>query len=136
MAKATIKPVKKRAWDVFSEYIRLRDADKNGYCTCITCGKRTRWNDGMQAGHGMAGRTNAILFEEKLVAAQCLACNMFKNGMPDEYHEVLLKKYGEEGYYELLRQKHSSRRFTVDELEEMISEWRDKIAEYRKEKNV
>lgn len=30
---------------IFSEYIRLRDADNNGYIRCISCGKIVFWKD-------------------------------------------------------------------------------------------
>jgi hypothetical protein len=30
---------------VFSQYIRLRDADKNGICSCITCGAKVHWKN-------------------------------------------------------------------------------------------
>jgi len=126
MAKKTLSSTKKRAWKVFSEYIRRKYA-KNGMCACVTCGCVKPWSE-MQAGHAMAGRNNAILYEERLVRPQCVACNMFKGGMPDEYHAWMLKEYGEDGYYELLRLKHSTRKFTMDELEEMIKEWREEIA--------
>ena len=35
----------------FSQFVRLENATDTGYCTCITCGKVKRWNDGMHAGH-------------------------------------------------------------------------------------
>jgi len=131
--KVTIKSAKKRAWTVFSEYIRKKYADKDGWVECITCGKRMRWNQS-QAGHAMAGRYNSILFEEKLVRPQGKCCNIFKGGAPDEYHAWMLKEYGQDGYEELLRQKHSSRKFTVAELEDMIAEWREDIKQFEKEK--
>lgn len=30
---------------IFSEYIRRRDADKDGFVRCISCGRRIRWED-------------------------------------------------------------------------------------------
>jgi len=124
MAKVTVKSAKKRAWKVFSEFIRKRDMDKDGYCTCYTCGKRSRWDDGMQAGHGMSGRGNPILFHEELVKAQCVRCNIFLDGNYDIYHAKLIKEYGMEQFDEWIRLKNSHLRFTVDDLEEMIVNYR------------
>lgn len=48
----------------------------------------------MQAGHGIGGRHNYLLFDEELVFAQCVGCNIFKRGNYGEYALVLIKKHG------------------------------------------
>ena len=42
---------KEKLWKVFSEYIRLRDADDRGYCNCISCGKVIFLERFIEAGH-------------------------------------------------------------------------------------
>jgi len=138
MAKKTLKSTKLRAWKVFSEYIRKRDADRNGICTCITCGVKKHYSD-MQAGHGMGGRMNSILFSPVLVNCQCKSCNIFRGGNYDEYHKVLLERHGEEGYYDLLRLKHGKDKdgkdlnvkFTIEGLEEMIEGWKEEMKGFK-----
>jgi len=65
-----MKKAKKKAWIQFSRYIRLKYA-KNGFVKCYTCSTVKHWKE-MQAGHGIGGRSNAVLFNEDIVRPQCL----------------------------------------------------------------
>ena len=42
-AKPTVSKLKKKLDAIFSKYIRLKDADKNGYVKCYTCGVKKYW---------------------------------------------------------------------------------------------
>lgn len=44
--RLTISILQQRLDRIFSEYIRLRDFDFNGYCQCISCVKINYWKDG------------------------------------------------------------------------------------------
>ena len=61
---------KRKAWDEFSRYVRLRDAIKTTqtkeWAVCCSCGKTyPAFGTGCgQAGHFVPGRGNAILFDE------------------------------------------------------------------------
>ena len=48
--KPSRKTLIKKLDKVFSEYIRKRDTDKNGYGLCCTCAKRLHYKEG-HAGH-------------------------------------------------------------------------------------
>ena len=131
---------KDKAWEVFSEYIRRKYANSEGYCTCITCGKVAYWKaEGMQAGHAFGGRGNSIIFEERVVRPQCFRCNMHLSGNPDEYHKWVVKQYGEDGYYELLRLKNGKDeagkdlniKFTEEGLREMIKGWKEEMKGFK-----
>jgi hypothetical protein len=65
---------------VFSKYIRLRDADSRGYCRCITCGRSEPWKE-MDAGHFVSRDRKAVRWDERNVHAQCPHCNRFRAGM-------------------------------------------------------
>lgn len=88
------KCLKKKAWKLFSEFIRRRYANKDGFNVCITCGKKEHWKN-MDAGHFIAGRTNSVLFDEDGVYAQCVYCNKYKHGAVLEYRDFMVKKFGE-----------------------------------------
>lgn len=79
---------------VFSEYIRLRDANSQGICWCITCGRPFRWNDG-DAGHYVQRDRLATRYDEKNVNAQCKYCNRFRSGEQYIHGTEIDKKYGE-----------------------------------------
>ena len=87
---------KKTLWRWFSRYIRLRDSDEDGICTCITCGRKHKWDSGqIDAGHYIPKNTgNAIYFDEKDVNAQCKYCNKYLHGNLAKYRPAIDKKYG------------------------------------------
>lgn len=125
---------KQRTWEVFSKYIRLRDSDEFGYCTCCTCGTVRYWEkDGMQAGHFLDGRGNSILFEETCVHAQCNICNgtdkYYKTGRDTKtnYTLFMLDKYGRDEVNRLRALKIVPRKYDIEELRELEEIYTDKI---------
>lgn len=87
--------INKFLWPIFSRYIRTRDCiattgDPN-FGKCITCGKTYPFKR-LQAGHFIPGRTDAILFDERQVHAQCYRCNMKLQGMWHKYYLFMLDK--------------------------------------------
>lgn len=95
-------------WKWFSLYIRLRDANRNGYCRCISCGRIHYYKD-MQAGHYYSRRIIylAIKYDEKNVNAQCVYCNKFLAGNGAGYRNGLVNKYGEDVFDYLDSKKHN-----------------------------
>ena len=122
---------KKRAWVAFSKYIRTRDGGGRLTALCCTCGKLYPvFGVGcMQAGHYVAGRTNAILFEENGCHAQCYNCNINLKGNTLNYREFMDKKYGvaERERIEALRFKHV--KYSPTELEDIYYKFKDKSIE-------
>ena len=41
--KLTTAKAKKKAWTVFSIWVRQTEADENGMVTCYTCYKKAHW---------------------------------------------------------------------------------------------
>lgn len=102
--KMTIKARKNAAWDIFSLWIR-RSArqDDLGHIVCYTCGICKHWKE-MQAGHGIEGRNNAVLFMEEVVKPQCKQCNIFKHGNLRVFTLKLVDELGRKKYNRLLRE--------------------------------
>lgn len=129
-APLTIRKLKKKAWAQFSKYIRHKYADKNGNVKCYTCGKiipaiGTKEIKGAEAGHGLAGRGNAILFDEELVKPQCYICNVIKGGNYDVFHAKLIKENGFKWFQEKLKLKNKTKQFTREELEELYNKYKN-----------
>jgi hypothetical protein len=97
----SISKLKKKAWTAFSLYIRTKYASPMGQVICYTCGKLGTIKT-MQAGHGIAGRNNAVLFEEDLVRPQCVGCNFFGGGKYGIFMDKLIKQYGAERFSQLV----------------------------------
>jgi hypothetical protein len=56
-----------------------------------------------------------------------MGCNVMLNGRKEEYFVFMEEKYGREVIDELRRQRNQSRSFTVEELEVMIVDFKQRI---------
>jgi len=102
---------------VFSQFVRLSNADNKGNCTCVTCGKVGHWKTGgIQAGHFMSRKHYSTRWDEDNVKPQCVGCNMFKAGEQYKYSLYLGNNLAEE----LHLKSQQITKFTSVELEEMI----------------
>jgi len=123
MKPLTIPKLKKKVWKIFSQYIRQKYADKNGYVNCYTCGVKKHWKE-QQCGHGLGGRGNSILFDEELVRVQCPQCNIFKGGNYDVFHAKLIEENGLKWFNDKLKLKHTTKQFTRKELEMLYEKYK------------
>jgi hypothetical protein len=100
----TVSKAKKKAWNAFSIYIRLRDCIRTtntlDLAKCITCDKVYSFKK-LQAGHWIPGRHNSILFDERGCYAQCYHCNVGLKGNPVKYFRKMQAMQGEEVMKEL-----------------------------------
>jgi NinG protein len=64
---------------IFSKYIRLKYADKDGLCECYTCGKKKKWQE-MQCGHYLSRRHMFLRWDERNARPQDEYCNTYKHG--------------------------------------------------------
>ena len=117
----------RRLDEVFSKYIRISNSDKYGYCTCVTCGKKGLWEkDIIDAGHFISRKAMATRWDERNVKPQCRYCNRFRNGMQYEFSKYLGNNLAEE----LSLKSKEITKFTIDELEEMITEYSSKLKSF------
>lgn len=117
-SKAEIPKLKRKAWQVFSLWIRMRDIGK-----CFTCGRQGDIGS-MNAGHFIPRNGhNATFFDEINVHCQCVGCNLWKHGNLHEYSARLITKYGLDEFNKLMDRGRSIHQFTVDELLEIIKKY-------------
>ncbi len=118
-----------KLWKAFSEFIRRRDSDENGFGMCFTCGRVIHWKKG-DCGHGLGRQHKATKYDEKNNALQCKICNGFEGGKREVFKEQTDKKYGV-GTWDLLeiksRQKTKWSQFEVDILEKHYKQLNEKI---------
>lgn len=138
--KPTIPELKKKLWTEFSIYIRLRDADDDGYCYCISCGKPMLWKGTgeCQAGHYFPKGSDysSIYFDEDNNHAQCLHCNKFLEGNTHEYRKGLLGKIGEERLQRLDNIKRDGLNWTVEDYKEKIKYYKEANKKLSKHKGL
>lgn len=119
---------------VFSQYIRLRNADKNGIVRCFTCGKPLKWrghggNDGNAAhcGHYIKRTKRSLRFNEINCQVQCLRCNNFLHGNDGVFRRNLVSKYGEEKILYLESQARKPTKRTAGDYEIIIQEYKSRV---------
>jgi hypothetical protein len=98
--KPSTSSAKNTAWKWFSLYVRLRDAyaflpNPSGepIAPCFTCRVVLEYKD-MDAGHGIPGRTNGILFDEEITKIQCRQCNRQGGGEVQAFKRKLVELHG------------------------------------------
>jgi len=128
MPKTAKKPTRsklvKKLDVVFSQYVRLSNADSRGFCTCVTCGKQGHWKTGgIQAGHFISRKHYSTRWDERNVKPQCVACNVYRAGEQYKYSLYLGNNLAEELY----SKSKNIVKFTNVELEELISTYSTKV---------
>ena len=119
----TVQDYVKLAQQVFNKFIRLRDAGN----VCISCNKNPLKEN---AGHFYNANNHwSVRFNERNVHLQCEHCNTYLSGNLIYYRENLLKKIGIEEFDLLSVEATKTRKFTIDELKEIISTYKKKIKE-------
>ena len=101
-----------KAEKVFHAWIRERDKDKG----CITCGGPVE-----QAGHWKHGKLD---FDEMNLNGQCRSCNYFRSGNLGIYTIRLIEKYGLEKVKDLERRAEIVKKYSVEELKEIIEKYK------------
>lgn len=122
--KVTVKGLKKKADTAWSLYIRHRDGEiRNGEwnSVCITCGNWKPLKQ-MQCGHFITRGSMELRFNEMNTNAQCFACNVKQHGQQYVYSLKINEKYGEGTAEDLYIQSKNTHKFTIPELEQIISD--------------
>jgi hypothetical protein len=119
----TVQDYIKLAQQVFNKYIRLRDVGN----VCISCQKKPLKEN---AGHFYNANNHwSVRFDERNVHLQCEHCNTFLSGNLIYYRENLLKKIGIEEFENLSVEAMKTRKFTIEELKEIIATYKKKCKE-------
>jgi hypothetical protein len=114
-----ISDLKKEAQKLCNKYIRLRDKDR----PCISCEKKPIEH----AGHYIAqGSSGALRYFVDNIHGQCSQCNVWGHGNLLEYRIGLVKKIGRERVEYLEEHRHDIKKWTREELEELINTYKEK----------
>jgi hypothetical protein len=120
----TVQDYIKLAQQVFNKYIRLRDVGN----VCISCQKKPLKEN---AGHFYNANNHwSVRFDERNVHLQCEHCNTYLSGNLIYYRENLLKKIGIEEFENLSAEAMKTRKYTIEELKEIINTYKKKIKQY------
>ncbi len=122
-------------WKVFSVYIRLRDADKNGNIRCISSGKICHWKEA-DAGHFIGRRHMATKYHEQNVNAQGRGANRFNGGEQFAYSKAIDKKYGPGTSDKLLVLSRQLKKYHDFEIKALIGHYKREVERLQKEKGL
>lgn len=121
-----INVLKLLAQKLFNQYIRLRDAE----LPCISC--ETTNDIQYHASHFKpAGGYSYLRFDENNVHKACVRCNSHLAGNLVPYRVALIEKVGIDEV-ERLEQPNQQKRWSKEELDEVIKTYRQKIKDYQK----
>jgi hypothetical protein len=117
----TVQDLVKAAQLVFNKYIRERDKEQ----PCISCKQKPKK---VNAGHFWNANNHwNVRFDEDNVHVQCERCNSYLSGNLLEYRTNLCLKIGQERFDQLEARARVTRKFTKDELKELIKTYKQKI---------
>lgn len=128
--RKSVPRLKRKLWSVFSRYVRLRDCmATTGTLTrgcCITCGVEFPFNQ-LQAGHYIAGRNNAVLYNEEMVHAQCAHCNFTLEGNHPKYTKAIIRMYGEDAPNRMELESERTFQYSALDIEELTCYYKEEI---------
>lgn len=115
---------------LLQKLVRMKAADDDGYCQCVTCGVNRKWNDGMQGGHFISRTYTATKLIEENIHPQCHTCNgpNAKNGfIQTRYTLYMTDMYGRDFVDELVRIKGNTKKWTRDQLADLKADILERI---------
>jgi hypothetical protein len=118
-AKKRFKTLHKKAWNLFSLYVRKQSSDDFGRNTCFTCGVVAGYRE-LQAGHFIHGKLD---FDIRNIRCQCSKCNLYLSGSLGVYGLKLAKKYGIE-WLEKLYLDSNTITYSIEDLENIIETYK------------
>ena len=115
----TVQDLMKKAQKVFNTWIRKRDKGK----PCVSCGKAL--GSKFDCGHyySSGGHKN-VTFDEDNCNGQCVHCNQHLHGNLLNYQIGIAKRIGADRLIELNGRAHKTRKFTREELKEIIKKYK------------
>ena len=122
----TISKLKKDLDKVFSLYIRLRHASKDGIVKCFTCDKTAHYKK-MHAGHFMSRKHHATRWNEDNVQVQSVKCNLFGQGEQYAFGKLLDIRIAEGKAEELQELSKTTVKYMRFEYEDMIKFYKEKV---------
>jgi uncharacterized alpha-E superfamily protein len=126
----SIAKLRESVAELLQKLVRMKAADMNGYCQCVTCPKSAHWKE-MQGGHFIERGRHATELVEENVHPQCPGCNqwgMRKSSVVLTYRSFMVDMYGEQFVEELEIQSKQVAKFSRGYLEDMKADLKKQIA--------
>ena len=109
-----------------NKYIRLRDEGQ----PCISC-KNPNMKKVNASHYYNANNHYNVRFNEDNIHSACEKCNQFLSGNLIPYRKYLIEKIGQERFNHLESIARETRKFTIEEVKEIIEYYKAKIKEFK-----
>ncbi len=130
----SLSKAKKKLDIVFSQFVRLRDSNDDGYGSCYTCGRIRFWKSA-DAGHFITRGKLSTRWHEQNVRLQCKQCNM-TGGRSYEFGKNLDEEFGSGTADGILAESNKVKKWSVYELESMIRHYKKQVEGFKASKRV
>lgn len=130
-----VKPVsksklRKKADTIFSTYIRLRDADKNGIVKCPLCWAKLFWKQAQNM-HFIKRSCWLYRYDETNCHAGCYRCNVLLSWNYIIYTRYMQNLYWIETVDQMIaNNKKLTKERSKEDYEKIINNYSEKIIEY------
>jgi hypothetical protein len=114
------KQLEKKLDAVFRDYILLRGG---GVCFC--CGVSGEMAV-LQCGHLITRARRAVRWDERNAEIQCRTDNFLHEHRPELFTRLWILKYGEAAYDKLIRDSWTDKKYSLQELEDLIEYYKNK----------
>lgn len=126
----------KEADEVFSEYVRVRDAEPfTGIVTCFVTGWKDHWKK-CDAAHLFGRGLLPIRWNELNVNATTVKSNRLDQDHQFQYITKFIARHGNEAYESLHKLGCSLMKPTRSDIQEIIDKYSEKVKELRKLKHI
>ncbi len=125
----TINQLRDEAARLFQKLRRMQEANTEGMCRCVTCGKIDHYKN-MHGGHFIPRSRQASLLKDWNVWPQCPGCNtyhMLHGTAAYEYVFFMIEQYGQDFVRHQLDNQHQKHKWNREELNRLIDEYKHLI---------
>ena len=129
-----IAKTKSKLDSIFSQFIRLRGSNDEGWGNCFTCGRLRHYKE-VDCGHFITRAKLATRWKEENCQFQCKQCNM-TGGQQYVFGKNLDAQYGEGTAEAILIESNKNKKWTVEELEEKCRYYRRKVNEIKAQRGL
>lgn len=125
--KKTIAGLVEQAAELLQKIRRIEEADEDGYCTCVSCGKRDHWKS-LQGGHYVPRGKTATKLVEQNINPQCVSCNHFhKEQAKCSYAIWMIETYGYDYVKWLEEESKKEKKYSRPEIMDIIAEFKQRL---------
>ena len=124
-----IAKTKAKLDSIFSQFIRLRGSNEEGWGECFTCGRLRHWKE-VDCGHLITRAKLSTRYLETNFQFQGKQCNM-TGGQQYVFSKRREEVYGEGTAEAILIESNKTKKWTVEELEEKGRYYRRKVNEIK-----